>query len=141
LLVTKDSFIRDLKANYAEMKKFGIAQSSAKYFLPPYEWYNDSIALWTKELGIQLINYTPGTLSHADYTTTDLTNYRSSDEIKRSIINYEQSHSAGFSGFILLMHIGAGPKRADKFYLKLPELIAWLKERSYQLVRIDDILH
>src|SRR5438270_11628856 len=38
LLVSKDSFTSDLKRNYAEMTRFGIRSSSAKYFLPPYEW-------------------------------------------------------------------------------------------------------
>jgi peptidoglycan/xylan/chitin deacetylase (PgdA/CDA1 family) len=122
------------------MKKFGIDKSNAKYFLPPYEWYNDSIAAWTKEMGIQLINYTPGTLSHADYTTTDLTNYRTSDDIMKSILNYEHSHSNGLNGFILLMHIGAGPGRTDKFFLRLNELITYLKQKHYQLVRIDELL-
>jgi len=140
LLVTKDSFFRDLKENYRQLKKFGIDANSAGYFLPPYEWYNDSIAVWTKSLGLQLVNYTPGTISHADYTTPDLTNYRTSDEIIQSIFNYEKSHPNGLNGFILLMHIGAGDKRTDKFYLRLPELLKWLKENKYTLVRIDDLL-
>lgn len=140
LLVTKDSFVRDLKGNYSKLKKFGIAPGNAKYFLPPYEWYNDSIATWTKSLGLRLVNYTPGTLSHADYTTPDLSNYRASNEIMQSIVNYEKTHPNGLNGFILLMHIGAGEKRTDKFYLKLPELIMWLKEKKYTLVRIDQLL-
>jgi peptidoglycan/xylan/chitin deacetylase (PgdA/CDA1 family) len=122
------------------MKMFGIDRKSAPYFLPPYEWYNDSIAAWTKYLGLQLVNYTPGTLSHADYTTPDLKNYRSSETIMNSIISYESSHVSGLNGFILLMHIGAGPLRKDKFYQQLPELIVWLKSKKYKLVRIDELL-
>jgi peptidoglycan/xylan/chitin deacetylase (PgdA/CDA1 family) len=140
LLVTRDSFERDLKENYDAMKRFEIDATSASYFLPPYEWYNDSIAGWTKSMGLQLINYTPGTLSHADYTTTDLKNYRSSEEIMRSIRAFEKTHSRGLNGFVLLMHIGAGPGRTDKFYSKLPELISWLKSKNYKLVRIDELL-
>lgn len=140
LFVTKDSFDRDLRGNYSVMKMFGIDRKSAPYFLPPYEWYNDSIAAWTKYLGLQLVNYTPGTLSHADYTTPDLKNYRSSETIMNSIISYESSHVSGLNGFILLMHIGAGPLRKDKFYQQLPELIVWLKSKKYKLVRIDELL-
>ena len=140
LLVTKDEFTNDLDANYRAMLNFHLNENEANYFLPPYEWYNDSIAAWTRNEGLQLINYTPGTLSHADYTTEDLKNYRSSNQIIHSIINYESSHLAGLNGFILLMHIGAGPGRTDKFYSRLPELIKWLKKKKYQLVRIDELL-
>jgi endoglucanase len=140
LLVTKDEFTNDLDANYRVMLNFHINKNEAKYFLPPYEWYNDSIAAWTRKEGLQLINYTSGTLSHADYTTEDLKNYRSSNQIMESIIVYESSHLAGLNGFILLMHIGAGPGRTDKFYSRLPELIKALKEKKYQLVRIDELL-
>jgi endoglucanase len=78
LLVTKDSFEKDLRVNYKDLHRLGVSPSSAHYFLPPYEWHNDSIATWTKEMGLQLVNYTPGTLSHADYTVPGEKNYRSS---------------------------------------------------------------
>ena len=116
LLVTHEQFNNDLLQNYAEMKKFRIDKTDAAYLLPPYEWYNDTIAAWTRQLQLQLINFTPGTLSHADYTTPSMKNYRSSEVIMGSIIDYEQKHVNGLNGFILLMHIGAGPERADKFY-------------------------
>ena len=137
LLVTKQEFKNDLQQNYAAMKKFGIA--NAKYFLPPYEWYNDSIAAWTKEMGLQLINFTPGTKSNADYTTPQMKNYRTSDEIYRSIIELEEKK--GLNGNILLLHIGTDPKRADKFYFKLKELINALKQKGYSFKRIDELLH
>ena len=140
LLVTKQEFKADLQKNYDELKKFGVAKSSVHFFLPPYEWYNDSIASWTKEMDLQLINYTPGTLSHADYTIPDEKNYRSSKTILQSIINFEQSHSRGLNGFILLMHIGTDAKRTDKFYNLLPQLVQWLKQMDYKLVRIDELL-
>jgi peptidoglycan/xylan/chitin deacetylase (PgdA/CDA1 family) len=140
LLVTKQQFRSDLQKNYEELRQFGIAKSSAHFFLPPYEWYNDSIASWTKEMNLQLINYTPGTLSHADYTTPDEKNYRSSKTIYQSIINYELEHASGMNGFILLMHIGTDTKRTDKFYDHLPQLIQYFKNKGYQFVRIDELL-
>jgi peptidoglycan/xylan/chitin deacetylase (PgdA/CDA1 family) len=140
LLVTKQEFRSDLQKNYEEMKRFGIAKSSAHFYLPPYEWYNDSIASWTKEMNLQLVNYTPGTLSHADYTTPDEKNYRSSETIYQSILDYEQKHASGLNGFILLMHIGTDAKRTDKFYNRLPQLIQYFKNKSYQFVRIDELL-
>jgi peptidoglycan/xylan/chitin deacetylase (PgdA/CDA1 family) len=140
LLVSKEVFSNDLLKNYNMMSRFGLNRGDAPYFLPPYEWYNDSISNWCNEAGIQLINYTPGTLSHADYTTSKDRNYRSSEMIYKSILDYERSKPAGLSGFILLMHIGAGPDRVDKFYARLPQLIKYLKQKGYHFQRVDQLL-
>lgn len=140
LLVTRREFLEDLKANYHEMAKFGITQTDARYFMPPYEWYNDSISLWTREAGFQLINFTPGTRSNADYTTPDMSNYLSSEEIFQSIVNLERSDPFGLNGFILLIHIGTAPARTDKFYNRLEELIIWMKDKGYEPKRIDELL-
>lgn len=140
LLVTKAEFLMDLQANYAEMEKFGISKSDAQFFMPPYEWYNDSISQWTKETGFQLFNFTPGTRSNADYTTPEMSSYRSSEEIYQSIVDFEAASVSGLNGFILLIHIGTAPERTDKFYDRLDELILWLKNEGYKLKRIDDLL-
>lgn len=138
LLVTKEEFELDLMGNYGEMEKFGIDPEDSQFFLPPYEWYNDSISQWTQELGFQLINFTPGTLSHADYTTPDLKNYRSNEVILKSILNYEKEK--GLKGFLLLSHIGVAPTREEKFYLELKSLIQDLKTKGYQFVKVDELL-
>ena len=140
LLVTKQQFNADLDKNYGELRKLGITTTNARYFLPPYEWYNDSIAAWTRERGLQLINFSPGTLSNADYTMPKDNNYRSSEIIYTSILNQEARHASGLNGFILLVHIGAGPGRTDKFYKRLPQLVKWLRKRGYEPVRIDQLL-
>ena len=140
LLVTREQFEDDLKRNYAAMQPFGIQRSDAQYFLPPYEWYNRTITDWTKSFGLKLINFTPGTRSNADYTTTDDKNYVASEAIMDSIKSYEGKDPAGLNGFILLMHIGAGPKRTDKFYDRLDPLIMWLRSKNYEMVRVDDLL-
>jgi peptidoglycan/xylan/chitin deacetylase (PgdA/CDA1 family) len=140
LLVTKTEFIQDLQANYQIMAQFGIKKPQAAYFMPPYEWYNDTIAAWTKELGLQLVNFTPGTLANADYTIPSAQNYRSTEQIYQSIINYEQHQPNGLNGFILLLHIGTHPERTDKFYWRLAELLTYLKSKGYTFVRIDHLL-
>lgn len=138
LLVTKEEFVQDLLANEREMERFGVKGTNARYFLPPYEWFNDSILRWTTELGRQLVNYSPGTLSHADYTSPREGNYRSSASIFASIQQKEARE--GLRGFILLLHIGVTPDRPDPFFYRLPELLEWLQLRGYQLVRIDELL-
>jgi peptidoglycan/xylan/chitin deacetylase (PgdA/CDA1 family) len=139
LLVSRDSFARDLEQNYAAMAAYGIQKEEAPFFLPPYEWYNDTIARWTGELGLQLVNYTPGTLSHADYTTPAMKNYRPSEVIFRSIVEYEGRSAAGLNGFVLLLHVGTDPARTDKFYHQLPQLLGWLKKENYRAIRIDKL--
>ena len=141
LLVRKDEFTNDLERNYSMMTRFGLKKKDAPFFLPPYEWYNDSISAWTKQLGFQLINFTPGTRSNADYTIPTDKNYRSNEEIYNSIISYEQSKSAGLNGFMLLIHIGTDPRRTDKFYHRLPELISYLKAKGYHFQTVDKLLH
>lgn len=138
LLLTKTEFLTDLEANYQEMARFGIQREEAFYYLPPYEWYNDSISQWTIEAGFQLINITYGTRSHADYTTPGMPNYISSQAIFQSIIDYESGHSNGLNGFILLIHIGTAPARSDKFYFLLEELILYLKKKGYQMEGVDE---
>ncbi|MBA6152484.1 glycoside hydrolase family 9 protein [Gelidibacter maritimus] len=130
LLVSQDEFKNDLKANYDEMEKYGIQKDDAPYFLPPFEWNDHIITQWADQMSIQIINYSPGTISHADYTTPEMENYRSSEAIVNSILNLEETD--GLNGFLLLSHIGTHPDRTDKFYNKLDELITTLKADGYE---------
>jgi peptidoglycan/xylan/chitin deacetylase (PgdA/CDA1 family) len=133
LLISKHDFIEDLRKNYREMARFGIYSVDAPYFLPPYEWYNKTISKWTRELGLILINFTPGTRSNADYTTPDMGDqYVSSDTIYQKIMKYERDSDNGLNGFILLFHIGTHPNRSDKFYFKLDDLITELHNKGYR---------
>ncbi len=140
LLVNEKKFTADLRANYAVMNSFGIKKNDAHYFLPPYEWFNDSIAAWTNRFGVELINYSPGTRSAADYTWPELKNYQSSESIYQSILNFEKSRRGGLNGFVLLLHIGTDPKRTDKFYSRIGPLIQYLKSKGYQFQRVDELL-
>jgi peptidoglycan/xylan/chitin deacetylase (PgdA/CDA1 family) len=136
-LVTKEEFISDLEANYAEMERFGIQKEDALFFMPPYEWYNDTISAWTSSMGLQLINFTPGTRSNADYTTPDMgKKYVNSQKIMDSIFDYEKTDPHGLNGFILLLHVGTDARRTDKFYYRLEELIDRLRDEGYSFRRL-----
>ena len=65
-MVTKQEFFNDIKTNYDAMESFGISKNDAKYFLPPFEWYNDDISSWCMEIGLTLVDFTPGTSSNQD---------------------------------------------------------------------------
>lgn len=137
-LLTREAFRKDLMDNYQAMQQVGLKLPQKSYFLPSFEWYNNDISDWCSELGVQLVNFTPGTTSNADYTTPDMKSYRSSDVILKNIFSYEELHT--LNGFILLTHIGVSPNRKDKFYNQLDQLIAQCKAKGYELVTIEDIL-
>ena len=65
-LVTREEFRSDLEVNRQKIVRFGVKPADLCYFLPPYEHCNRDIATWTGELGMMLINYTPGPRSNAD---------------------------------------------------------------------------
>ena len=140
LLVTKQEFVTDVRDNYNAMGRFGVEKKGPLFFIPPYEWYNETIAAWSKGLGLTLFNFTPGTRSNADYSTPDMPDYRTSEEIFRSILDYEKKDPHGLNGFLLLIHIGTHPDRKDKFYLRLDELIENLRRQGYSFRRIDELL-
>jgi peptidoglycan/xylan/chitin deacetylase (PgdA/CDA1 family) len=140
LLVDKETFLTDLKNNYKELEKYGIGTGQSPYFLPPYEWYNDSISHWASDFGVQMINFTPGTRSHADYTDPEMANYINSEAILESIWEYERNSPHGMNGFILLSHIGVGDKREDKFFNQLLHLIEGLEARGYRIVSLNELL-
>jgi peptidoglycan/xylan/chitin deacetylase (PgdA/CDA1 family) len=140
LLVTREEFLADLRANEEAMAPFLPPGGRARCFIPPYEWANAAIARWTREAGAVLFNLTPGTGSNADYTTPDMPEYASSAKIFDGILAYEARDPRGLEGFFLLIHIGTHPARTDKFYFRLGELLDILTARGYAFTRIDEAL-
>lgn len=138
LLVTKEVFSNDLDENYKAISQLGI-RTAKKYFIPPYEWWNDSIAKWSAEQEVTLFCFTPGTRSNADYTWPEMgASYKTTEDILTSIKNYEQQYL--LKGNILLVHAGTDPRRKDKLYDKLGTLITDLKKKGYSFVTIDRLL-
>lgn len=137
LLVTKDSLIDDLQANYRKMDAMGISHSR-KYFIPPFEHWNTAVANWCNEAGSQLISFTYGIPTNADYTYPEMKSYKSSETILTKL--FERESASGLNGAIILVHIGTDPRRKDKLYDRLPELIEKLKKKGYVFVRIDSLL-
>lgn len=133
LKVSKAMFLNDLKKNYRELEKFGVMKDDAPFFLPPYEWYNDSISRWSREVGVTLVNFTPGTRSNGDYTIPEMReNYYSSIEIYNQIMTVENRE--GLNGHIMLFHVGTDVRRTDKFYKRLYSLLSELKKAGYEFV-------
>ena len=139
-LVTKDAFTRDVEENLRAIEAFGVPRAAVRYWVPAYEWYNAEVARWSAELGLTLVNFTPGTRSNADYTGEADRRFVPSQRIIDSILAREREDTDGLNGFLLLLHIGAGPGRADKMHDRLGELLDALLARGYRFVRVDELL-
>jgi endoglucanase len=138
LLVTKNEFLYDLKNNYKELDKLGIPKNKALIYLPPYEWYNDSIAIWTKQAGLKLVNNSSGTITNQDWTFPDKGKpYFTSDSLMKNFLSYEKS--SGMNGYIMLIHPGTDPRRKDKFYLKLDSVLNFLESRNYTFHSFSEV--
>ncbi len=131
LLVTREEFEGDLLENIRALKPYGTGRQDVKWFLPPYEWYNREIVEWTGELGMMVVNFTPGIGTNADYTTPEMDNYRTSAEIMERLWDYEAEN--GLDGKILLIHPGVGPDRPDPLYVHLYDIIGDLKQKGYHI--------
>lgn len=140
-LVSEDEFTVDLLANARLISQvLRERRPRPRYFLPAYEHYNREIVDWTRELRWNLINYTPGTRANADYTGEADKNFVSSQAIFDSILKREREDPHGLNGFILLLHVGSGPGRADKFHTRFGELLDTLSGKGYRFVRVDELL-
>jgi peptidoglycan/xylan/chitin deacetylase (PgdA/CDA1 family) len=125
----------DLENNITALERVGVPRGSAKFFMPPYEWYNRAVYKLVSDVGYVMVNFSPGTSSNADYTTPDMKNYLSSDTIMARILRYERTR--GMHGFHLLIHVGTDPARTDKLYHRLPALITYFRSRGYMFARFN----
>jgi hypothetical protein len=60
--------------------------------------------------------------------------------ILESILRREREDPNGLNGYLLLLHVGSGPGRADKFHRHFARLIDALMTRGYRLSRVDEML-
>lgn len=141
LLVTKEQFLQDMNANLDVMQQLGIDTAKVRCYIPPYEWWNDSIAGWSAGMGLQIVCFTPGTGSNADYTYPEMgTRYKSSKAIVQSVKAFEKNKAGKLNGVILLIHAGTDARRKDKLYLQLHQLINYLKQKGYRFRRVNDLV-
>lgn len=138
-LVTEAVFAADLKKNLAELRRFNAPPAGAEaYFVAPYEWYNGDQVRWSRQLGVELVNFTPGSGSNRDYAREGHEKFVPSKKIYEDILTYEQRDPHGLNGFLLLMHLGSG--RRDPLHSWLGRLCDDLADRGYELVRIDELI-
>jgi len=141
LLVSRDSFSRDLASNLATMKSQSVFIHPSHFFIPSFEWWNDSIARWSQALGFRLFSFTPGVRTPADYTWPGMgAAYKSSEWIMDWLKNLLSTDPRKLNGAIILIHAGTDLKRKDKLYDRLPQLIAILKAQGFIFRRVNELL-
>jgi endoglucanase len=136
--ITFDHFKRDLHDNFRHMASFGIKKDVTPFFLAPAELYNETIVGWASELKLHLINGSPGTLEHL--MSRSASSYKSSEEIYRSIIEYEHKDRYGLNGSILVFDIASSIEDHSQFHEHLSRLILELDRRGYRFVDITELL-
>lgn len=137
LLVTRDSLMRDLQNNAIELEEFGISLRDSRWFLPPYEYYNQECVDIISNMGYKVLNYTPGTATPADYTTPSMPNYKTSQNLIEKLYNFE--NALGLNGAILLIHPGISDERTDRLYNRLGEIIQYLKKKGYSFKALNEL--
>lgn len=133
-LVSTDSLINDFRRNMGELARFGVDINKVDYYLPPSEWYNRETVRLIETQGQVTINFTSGLRTAADYTTPDMKNYMSSQQLIDQLFAFEKEN--GLNGAIILIHPGTHDSRTDKLYLRLDEIIKGLKKKGYSFDRL-----
>lgn len=127
LLHSHQEIREDIAKNLKELARLNLKPG---YFMPPYEWANSKVVEIASELSQITVNFTPGTRTNADYTSPEMNNYVSSEDILQSIYDFENEQN--LNGFHLLIHPGTMPERRDKFYFHLDGLLHELRKKGYQ---------
>ncbi len=141
LLITWKQFNADMPENLNAMQHQHIAVHHPQLYIPPYEWWNDSIASWSNKFDLKLFCFTPGIRTNADYTYPEMgASYKSTEWIIQSLKDQQQKISNVFNGAIILIHAGTDERRKNKLYDKLDQLITWLKSEGYSFKPVDELL-
>ena len=134
--MSTDSIVSDLKANFAELEKAGVPREKARWFLPPYEHYDARSIEILRGMGVQIVNYTPGIGTPADYTIPSMSNYRKAQPLIDGLWKFEKEE--GLNGALVLIHPGIEESRPEKerLYNRLDEIIRYLKKKGYRFDRL-----
>jgi endoglucanase len=139
-LVTRKQFLSDLNANLSKLQAHGVDPAQTRYFIPPFEWWNNDISRWAGEKGRAVVGFTRGSGSELDWMPDSHPNFVASNEIRRRILQYESAQPKGLNGFLMIMHLGTGPERTDKFHPYIPSILDTLINRGYRFKRVDRLL-
>ena len=137
MLVSNEELVADLKQNARELEHFDVTVGMSRWYLPPYEYYNEKCVDIIENYGYKVLNYTPGTATPADYTTPSMKNYQSSQKLIDKLYAFERAY--GLNGAVILIHPGVDEQRVDRLYNRLGEIIQYLKRKGYSFKSLNEI--
>lgn len=132
-LVDADSLKRDMHRNLAMLAAHGVDTSAVHTVMPPYEWCNASHVQAYADLGLLTVNPTPEIETYRDYTTPDMSEYRTAESLQKQLFDVDDSR--GLNGAIIIIHLGTQNARPDKLYNRLPAILDTLSSRGYSFDR------
>lgn len=134
-IVPNDSLIADVDSNFNALKAFGVERDSCRWFMPPFEWIATAqVPALQDSLGLKVINPTPGIQIFRDYTTPDMPEYHSSQQIIDQLFAFEKER--GLNGAFLIIHLGTQDLRTDKLYDQMPMILDSLATMGYTFERL-----
>lgn len=134
ILADRDSALRDMRNNYVWLAKWGVDTTTARFIVPPFEWYHGDHITAYRHAGYYPVNPSPGFITYRDYTTPDMEEYCPSDSIWANFI--DNLNHKDIDGNFIILHLGTQDSRTDKFYYRLGELIDSLKLHGYLPIRL-----
>lgn len=140
-LVPFDSLKVDIAGMEDELMKFGLTKKEFQWMIPPYEHYNLETADGLRKLGYSLANPTEGIDTGSDWMGMEHPAYKSAEEMVQNIWDYEEAHSTGLNGTIILIHAMVYPDRTDqdRMWWHLGEIIDGLRERGYDFATFKEL--
>ena len=139
-LVSADSLARDFALMEAQLERFGLEKKQYYWMIPPYETCNTESRENIEALGYKLLNPSEGPIFGLDWTTPDMSSYKTIDQMLDRL--WEIERTEGLKGIILLIHAMNYPEKQEyeRPYNHLGEIIDTLKERGYGFRTFKDVI-
>lgn len=135
VLVDPDSTLKDMRANMAELRRYGVNTDSVTWLVPPYEWIaEEQVKTLADSMGLIAINPTPGIQTFRDYTVPQDKAYRDSESLLKQLYEFERERT--LNGAFLIIHLGTDSARHDKFHRFLPSIVDSLTTLGYSFERL-----
>lgn len=119
---------------------YGISGSHLQpFWRAPFGEYNNRILTWAAEEGYLHIRWTSGfdSFDWVDDQSSKL--YRTPQQFFLHFEEENKIRQQGLNGIIVLMHLGSH-RDHDHIFEALPEIIRFVQNKGYTLVRISDLL-
>ena len=116
-----------------------------KFWRAPFGEINQEILVWAASLGYRHISWTHSgssgmTMDSHDWVSDEESElYKSADEIRDALFQFESTDQNGSNGAIVLMHLGS-TRNTENLYESLPDIIDGFRNKGYTLEPVSDLI-